>query len=221
MARKWMWIQVYVLPVPVTLAMAWLWRWWSGSAAFAGYVTLLAVFFGYLVPGIGTNLMKKWRFFGPGLVGNYYVHHGFIWAANLGPALFLSFLGTPREALGWGTVLRVLLATGAIHAYKGWGYDIALLRHGFTEVTSVPRLRGKSPEEVAGHYAPVCFFLIGMTYALGALVAYHEFVVQHGSGIGSHVRAWAIGATAMVAVPSLAYGIIERRERMREEVGRD
>jgi len=216
-----MWFQVYVLPVPLTLAMAGLWRWWSGSTAFAAYVTLLAVLYGYIVPGIGTNVMKKWRFFGPGLIGNYYIHHGFIWAANLSPALFLSFLGTPHGDLDWGTMLRVLLATGAIHAYKGWVYDIGLLRHGFTEVTSVPRLRGKSPEEVAAHYVPVCFFLIGVTYALGALVAYHDFVAPQRLDAWRHVRAWAVGGVAMVAIPSLAYGFIERRERAREGAGRD
>ena len=215
MNRTWMWVQVYVLPIPITLAMAYLWFRWSGNAAFAWYVTLLAILYGYIMPGIGTNVMKKWRFHGPGRVGNYYVHHGFIWAANLSPALFLCFLGTPKGPPGCGTILRVLLATGFVHAYKGWVYDIALLRYGFTEVTSVPRLRGKSPEEVTGHYVPVCFFLIGLTYALGALVAYHFFVVLNRTDIRSHLWAWSSGGVAMIAIPSLAYGIIERRERAR------
>jgi len=215
MNRGWMQIQVYLLPIPITLGMAYLWQRWSGSTTFAWYVTLLAVLYGYIVPGIGTNIMKKWRFHGPGRVGNYYIHHGFIWAANLSPALFLCFLGTPEGPLSYGTILRVLLATGAVHAFKGWVYDIALLRYGFTEITSVPRLKGKSPEEIAGHYAPVCFFLIGLTYGLGALAAYHFFVVQHRADVWSHVWAWAIGGVAMVAVPSLAYGVIERREQVR------
>ncbi len=208
-------IQVYVLPVPITLGMAYLWYWWSESITFSVYVTILAVLYGYVVPGIGTNILKKWRFHGPGRMGNYYIHHGFIWAANLSPALFLSFLGTPDGPLGYGTILRVLLATGAIHAYKGWVYDIGLLRHGFSEITSVPRLTGKSPEEVAGHYVPVCFFLIGLTYAMGALVAYHFFVDMQRTDVWSHVWAWSTGGIAMVAIPSMAYGIIERREARR------
>ena len=73
---------------------AWLWWWWSGSVAFTAYVTLLAIAFGYVVPGIGTNVLKRWRFHGPLRMGNYYVHHGFIWAANLSPALLIAFLGT-------------------------------------------------------------------------------------------------------------------------------
>ncbi len=213
--RSWMRIQVYVLPIPVTVTLACLWYGWSGSVAFTVYVTLLAVLYGYIVPGIGTNVMKKWRFHGPGRVGNYYVHHGFIWAANLSPALFVSFLGTPEGPLGYATILRVLLATGAIHAYKGWIYDIALLRYGFAEITSVPRLQGKSPEEVAGHYVPVCFFLIGLTYAVGALVAYHFYVVLRHVDIWSHIWAWTIGGVTMLAIPSAAYGVIERQERKR------
>lgn len=216
MSLRWMRIQVYALPIPITVALTCLWYRWSGSLAFACYVTLLAVAYGYIMPGIGTNVMKKWRFLGPGRVSNYYIHHGFIWAANLSPALFLCFLGTPEGPLGSGTIVRVLLATGAVHAYKGWIYDIALLRYGFTELTSVPRLKGKSPEEVAGHYVPVCFFLIGLTYALGALVAYHLFVVQHRSDVWSHLVAWMIGGGAMMAAPSLAYGVIEYRESRKD-----
>lgn len=215
MNKRWMQIQVYVLPIPITLIMAYLWQRWSGNTTFAWYVTLLAILYGYIVPGIGTNIMKKWRFYGPGRIGNYYVHHGFIWAANLSPALFLCFLGTPEGPLGYGTILRVLLATGAVHAFKGWVYDIALLKYGFTEITSVPRLKGKSPEEIAGHYAPVCFFLIGLTYGVGALAAYHFFVILNRSDIWSQVWVWTIGGGAMIAVPSLAYGVIEHRERVR------
>lgn len=205
--------QVYVLPIPVTLVMAWVWLRWSGSSTFAWYATLLPILYGYVVPGIGTNILKKWRFRGPGLVGNYFIHHGFIWAANLSPVLFLCFLGTPKGPLSVGTITRVLLATGAVHAYKGWVYDIGLLRHGIAEVYNVPGLKGLSPEQVAGHYVPFCFFLIGLTYALGALVAYHYFVVLQRTDLWSHLWAWGVGGVAMVAVPSLGYRLIEHRER--------
>ena len=209
MGKGWMWFQVYVLPIPVTLGMIWPWLWWSGSTTFTWYVTLLPILYGYVVPGVATNILKKYRFRGPGRIGNTYVHHGFIWAANLSPVLFLCFLGTPPGPLSGGTIVRVLLATGAVHAYKGWVYDIGLLRHGFAEVYQYPRLQGRGPEEVAAHYVPVCFFLIGLTYAFGALVAYQHFVVLQRTGVWDHIWAWSAGGLSMVAIPSLAYRFIE------------
>lgn len=211
MNRGWMRIQVYLLPVPITLLTAWLWLRWSGNGTFALHVTLLAIVYGYVVPGIGTNLLKKWRFTGPFRMGNYYIHHGFVWAANLSPVLLLCFLGTPQGALGWETITRVLLATGAVHAYKGWVYDLGLVRHGFAEVFNAPGLQGKSPEEVVAHYVPVAFFLIGSTYALGALRAYELFVVQGRTDLWAQAQAWAVGFLSMAIIPSLAYCWVEKR----------
>jgi len=211
-SRRWMALQIYAFPVPITVLTAWIWWLWSGSVAFTLYVTLLAVAFGYVVPGIGTNVLKKWRFHGPFRMGNYYIHHGFVWAANLGPALLLSFLGTPREPLGAGTIVRVLLCAGAVHAYKGWIYDLGLLRHGFAEVT-IPELNDLTPEEVAAHYVPLCFFLVGFGYGLGGLLAYQFFVVEQRCDLAAHLWAWLGGFGSMAILPALAYELVERWSR--------
>ena len=75
------------------------WAAWSRNGTFALFVMLLPLFYGYVVPGIATNILHKWRFKGAWVVGHYYVHHGFLYAANMSPLLLLSFLGTPREVL--------------------------------------------------------------------------------------------------------------------------
>lgn len=212
MSRRTMALQVYFLPIPVTLLTAWLWWRWSGNAVFATYVTLLPIVFGYVVPGIGINIRKMWRFQGPFRMGGYYIHHGFIWAANLSPVLLLCFLGTPQGPLGAGTIARVLVCAGAVHAYKGWIYDLGLMRHGFSEVT-VPDLVGLSPEALTAFYVPVCFFLGGLAYAMGGLAAYHLFLVQGRSDLHAHLWAWFIGFGSMASLPSLAYEVLIRIRR--------
>jgi hypothetical protein len=38
------------------------WAAWSDNRVFALYVMLLPLFYGYVAPGIATNLLHKWRF---------------------------------------------------------------------------------------------------------------------------------------------------------------
>ena len=95
-------VWIYVLPLPVAVAMYFLWTKWSDDRTFALFVMLLPLVYGYVVPGIATNLLHKWRFKGPWVVGHYYVHHGVLYAANMSPLLSLGFLGTPRESLSTG-----------------------------------------------------------------------------------------------------------------------
>ena len=86
---------IYVLPLPLTVAMYFAWMAWSHNRAFTWYVLLLPLVYGYVVPGIATNLLHKWRFKGAWVVGQYYAHHGFLYVANMSPLLLLTFLG-PR-----------------------------------------------------------------------------------------------------------------------------
>lgn len=208
---RWTVVHVYVLPVPVTLITGWLWWRWSGSAALALHMTLLPVVFGYVVPGIGTNVLKRWRFHGPWVIGNYYKHHGFVWAANLSPVLLLCFLGTPHAEPGAGTVLRVLVCAGCVAAARGWIYDLGLLRHGCLEIT-IPGLEGRSPEELANYYVPLCFFTVGLAYALGGLTAFSLFVVDGRGDPAAHLRVWLVGFGMMALLPALAF---EWRDRWR------
>jgi len=113
---------VYVLPLPMSLAMYFVWAAWSGNRIFACYVMLLPLVYGYVAPGIATNLLRKWRFKGPWLVGNYYAHHGFMYSANMTPLLFVAFLGTPHETVSAATATRILLCTGALHGFVLWAW---------------------------------------------------------------------------------------------------
>lgn len=53
---------VYVLPLPLFVVMYFVWAAWSDNRVFALYVMLLPLFYGYVAPGIATNLLHKWRF---------------------------------------------------------------------------------------------------------------------------------------------------------------
>jgi hypothetical protein len=203
---------VYALPLPLFLAMYFAWAEWSANRTFAIYVMALPLFYGYVAPGIATNLLRKWRFKGPWVVGSYYAHHGFMYAANMSPLLLLSFLGTPVEPLSLGTIIRVLLCTGAVHGFVLWIHDILMVRHKMVEIYNRPASEGRSPEEIVTYYAPLCFFLIGLTYAAAALLAFQTFVVHARTGMVSIVWVALVGVILMFSIPSLAYRALEKNE---------
>jgi hypothetical protein len=202
---------IYVLPLPLALAMYYVWAAWSGNRVFALFVLLLPVFYGYVVPGIATNILHKWRFRGPWVVGHYYIHHGFLYAANMSPLLMLSFLGTSHTGLSSGPVLRILLCTGALNGFVYWIHDILMVRHGLVEIYNRPAAEGRSPEEIVTHYAPLCFFLIGLTYAAAALLAFQIFVIHSQTDLSSIIWVSLVGMGLMVSAPTLVYRMLESK----------
>ena len=200
---------VYVLPLPLSAAMYFVWAAWSGNRIFACYVMLLPLVYGYVAPGIATNLLRKWRFKGPWLVGNYYAHHGFMYSANMTPLLFVAFLGTPHEPVSAATAIRILLCTGALHGFVLWVHDILIVRHDMVEIYNRPASQGRSPEEIVTHYAPLCFFLIGLTYAASSLLAFQTIVIHGDTKTMALFWLSVAGIGLMLAIPSIAYRMIE------------
>jgi hypothetical protein len=211
MKRTLVYLWVYALPFPLFAAMYFAWLTWSGSHAFTLYVMFLPVFYGYVAPGIATNLLYKWRFKGPWVIGNFYLHHGFKYASTMSPLLFIAFLGTPHGPLSTSTILRVLVCTATLHGFVMWLHDIQIVRYGMVEVFNQPAAEGRSPEEIVTHYAPLCFFLIGFTYAIGVLLAYHTFLVRQDLRAGAVAWVAVLGAALLLVFPSLAYRALDQR----------
>ena len=61
----------YVFPFIGFPVFLWLWV-RDGSPAFAALVMGLPLIFGYVIPGIGTNVLKLWRFNGPWLMADIF-----------------------------------------------------------------------------------------------------------------------------------------------------
>lgn len=206
-ARFW----VYALPLPLCGAMYFAWLNLFGSHAFALYVSLLPVIYGYIAPGVATNILKLWRFKGAWVVGSYYAHHGFMYCANMSPLLFVAFLGTDVKTVSFGLAVRVLLTTAAMQGFLLWILDILIVRYGMVEIDNRPTREGKSPEEIVTYYAPLCFSLIGLTYSAGALIAFQYFVVNSDLSSGAILQVCGYGAALIFTLPGFAYHCLERR----------
>lgn len=211
MSRIIMRIWVYVLPLPLCALMYFAWLSWSNSRAFAIYVMLLPLVYGYVAPGIATNILRKWRFTGRWLVGNYYPHHGFMYAANMSPLLFFPFLGSPLNSLSAEVVVRVLVCTAILHGYVLWIHDVFIVKLKMVEIFNRAAAERRSPEEIVFSYAPLCFSLIGLTYAASSLLAFWTFVVHNQVTLASATEVSVVGLGLMLSIPSLAYRLSEKR----------
>jgi len=99
-----------IIGFPILL---WLWYQKEGTA-FAILVMGLPFVFGYVVPGIGTNVLKMWRFRDRWVIGNYFIHHGFIYASTMGLVMLLAFFPpSGNEALPFlGNMARAAVLLG-------------------------------------------------------------------------------------------------------------
>lgn len=179
-ARAFVWLVDYLLPLPMTVAMYLLWEARTGSPAFAAYTLALGLAFGYLVPGVGTNLLGLWRFSGPLRVGNYFLHHGFMYAPWLSLTLYVTWgeWGPGGLVQAATTVASAALAQGLVSSL----HDIAGIKAGSIEIFTDRALAGRSPEAVVMEYGPIGFGLFGAAYAASCLFAREEVVAGASPG---------------------------------------
>ncbi len=157
--------------------MAWLW-YQKGGTAFTVLVMGLPLIFGYVVPGIGTNILKQWRFRGGWLMGNYFIQHGFIYASGLSLGLYIGFVPNPPADI-WASLANIV-RVACIIGFVGWWHDLIAIRQGMMEVYNRAWREGAAPEVIVTQYAPLCFSLFGAIYA-GIAVWGYDILVRQGN----------------------------------------
>jgi hypothetical protein len=92
-----------------------------------------------------------------------------------------------------------------------WIHDILMVKHGMVEIYNTPAADGRSPEAIVTRYAPLCFFLIGLTYAAACLLAFETFTVRRKTDLVSVMWVSLTGLVLLFSVPSMAYRATEGR----------
>ncbi len=161
-ARIFLFIYNYVYPPLGFPLMWWLWARREGHAM-AALVLGVPLVYGYVIPGIGTNVLKKWRFKGHFLAGRFFLHHGFIYSSTMALALYVAMYPAGKTVVD---LVFVVLRCAACVGFVAWWHDTLAVRHGLVEVYNGPWLRGAAPETIVTHYAPLCFSLLGASYGL-------------------------------------------------------
>ncbi len=202
---------IYYLPIPLFFLLGWGWYSRTQSLRFTLFTLLLPLLYGYLVPGIGTNVLKKWRFNGKFLLGAFFWHHGFKYSSNINLLFFLIFTDAgPGVDLSLAKIVSLSLSMAFAEGFTIWIHDTHLIKHGILELLKNPlAAQGKSAEEIAFSYAPASFFAIGGSFALAALTF---FKIDAGGGVPSMSLFGGyllLGLFFMTTVSMLAFGAIE------------
>jgi hypothetical protein len=210
MMRAYLYLIDFVLPLPMTAVMFVLWQRRTGSTMFAAYVLALGVLFGYIYPGIGTNVLHLWKFSGPLRVGNYFLHHGFMYAPYLALVFYVAF---PEGApLTIGNSLRIVLCCAFVQCVLSCHHDYCGVSTGMIEINSAAARARRSPVEIVTDFGVVSFALVGATFSASCLIAYHFIVVRGNRDSSTFVLLIAM-ALGLMGVPALQYLIKDRRER--------
>jgi hypothetical protein len=192
----------YVAPALLTPLAAWLWwRHYDGDVALAAIALLVPITYAYIVPGIGTNLLRVWEFDTRLRLGRFRPHHGFVFGSATA-MLALPTIGAPERI---STMLEVLARGTAVAVVLGvlnWVYDALAIRAGFLKVYNQPWADGRA-WSIASDYAPWFFGGFGLIYASGLKLAEAALLAEPDT-----TRAVAVGFAILAAtltLPTLGY----------------
>jgi hypothetical protein len=169
----------YAAPLVVVPLSYWLWlRRYDGHHAMALLAMSIPIVFAYVVPAIGTNVLRLWEFNTRLRIGRFRPHHGFVFG---GATSLFGLACLPYPAANWdlGEFLRAALVLGSTLACWNWLYDIFAIKTGFLCVYNRPWHERRGAEAIATAYAPVLFGVFGACYGV-SLRAFEYWLVYCG-----------------------------------------
>lgn len=188
----------YLGPALLTPLAAYLWWLHYGQAPLVALVLGVPVLHAYIVPGIGTNVLKMWAFNSRLRLGRFRPQHGFVF----GSATAMIALPLIGQA-GDGDVLGASLRVGCVLLAVNWLYDALAIRYGLLEVYNQPWAQGLGAWAVAADYVVWFFGVFGLIYGAGMKLA--EAALMPAATVP---RAFSWGAAmvlATISVPTLLY----------------
>lgn len=204
MKRKFLNIYQYLSPLILTPLSFWLWwhtyeqHLWLTLTAW-----LLPIVYAYIVPAVGTNILKVWEFDTRFRLGRFRPHHGFVFGSATSMIAWICHPGFAHTGLDVVITTAVFaLVLGIINLI----YDVKALDSGVLHVYNQPWADGKNTKEVAMDYAP--WFFGGFGAAYGLVVGTAEWLVNQAMLPGDlFIYYLALALLFVIVVPVLGYRI--------------
>lgn len=206
----WSAMRVYPYVAPLVLTpLAWLL--WSRSAPSTTVAVIawgVPILWAYIVPAVGTNVLRVWEFDVRLRLGRFRPHHGFVFGSATSMLAWLAHGAPARDladALRYGLVLAGLLG------FVNLLYEVKAIASGVLRVYNEPWARGAGPEAIAFDYAPWFFGGFGAMYGLGVGLA-EWWTAAGGAGVWTGAGIFAATLALSIVVP--VAGFIRRSVRI-------
>lgn len=195
------WYQ-YLAPAILTPLSFWLW-WevYTGDIKLVLVAWLLPIVYAYIVPAVGTNILKVWEFDTRFRLGRFRPHHGFVFGSATAMLTWLCYFDRAESVFD---ALRFGIVIGSVLGFWNVIYDIKAIRSGILKVYNQPWADRQSAETITLDYAPWFFAGFGAVYGLGIGTA-EVISSQHGFSAGSFVIYFLVLLTISIAVPVSGY----------------
>jgi len=195
-------IYQYVAPVILTPAAFALWqREYNGNLELTLTALLVPVLWAYIVPGIGTNVLKVWEFDTRVRLGRFRPHHGFVFGSATAMLAWLVHTGPARDL---GMIARNALVMCLVLGLCNLIYDVKALQAGILKVYNQPWAEGKGEAEIALDYAP--WFFGGFGFIYGAGIGAMEWLDARGAlSAPTFILAFSTTLALSLVVPTAGY----------------
>lgn len=207
--RKVLSVYQYLAPAVLAPASFVLWhREYAGDLKLVAAAWLVPVLWAYIVPGIGTNVLKVWEFDVRLRLGHFRPHHGFVFGSFTSMLAWLVHAGPVHDVFG---VAREALVLCSVLGFWNLIYDIKALQSGILRVYNQPWAEGQPEAAVALDYAPWFFGAFGAVY--GAGIGTMEWLAATESlSLPVFVPAISLTLTFSIALPTAGYILQSRRK---------
>ncbi|MDR1968985.1 MAG: hypothetical protein LBQ32_09900 [Burkholderiaceae bacterium] len=200
--RRFFSLYQYLGPLLLTPLACWLW--WhtcQGDWRLMAQAVALPIVYAYIVPGVGTNVLKVWEFDTRFRLGRFRVQHGFVFGSATAVLAWLCHGGPAR---GLADAAATAVVFGGVLGFVNILYDIRAIESGLLRVYNQPWADGRGAEAIAMDYAPWFFGGFGAAYGL-ALALAEWWVASQSPGPWVFAVYFLVSLAFVIAVPVLGY----------------
>lgn len=159
--RAFEWYQ-YIAPAILTPLSFWLWwQVYDGNTKLVLIAWLLPVLYAYIVPAVGTNILKVWEFDTHFRLGRFRPHHGFVFGSATAMIAWLCHFGQASSSID---IIKYSFVIASVLGFWNIIYDIKAIRSSILKVYNQPWADRKGAEAITMDYAPWFFAGFGIVY---------------------------------------------------------
>ena len=207
------WYQ-YAAPVILTpLSFLLWWNTYEGNIWLTLNAWLIPIIYAYIVPGVGTNVLKVWEFDTRIRLGRFRPHHGFVFGSATASIAWLAHLHMASDLTD---ILITSFIFAAVLGLCNVLYDVKALDSGILRVYKQPWADGMDSRAIAMDYGPWFFGGFGLVY--GAGVGVSERLAMLGK-LDGMTFAWLFPLILVLAIALPVWGYRRRSYRVHGHSG--